>query len=213
MTVINNGVKFDGLEPPSKIISKKSIGLESHQTVLLCVGTLVPNKGHKVLLQSLSILLRNKGAISFQVLFLGDGPIRDEVDAEINKLGLSNYVRILGFKGDVFPYYKAADIVILPTLYEHFPWAVLEAMSVGTPVIASNIGGIPEIIDHEINGLLVPPNDPCALADAMERLMSSSELRRLLGEAARQKVKSKFTTEKMVRETEAVYEKVLKEIR
>ena len=208
VTVINNGIVLENKNNDYGSIQsiKESLGLDVRKTTLLCVGNLLPNKGHSVLLKALSEMLGRKSKYSFQVLFVGGGPLQETLNSEIESSGLSEYVKILGFKDDVFPYYVISDIVILPTLYEHFPWSVLEAMGMGKPVIASNIGGIPEIIDNEDNGLLVSPNDSYALSSAIERLLSEPKLRNSLGFAARQKVELKFSVQQMVRETESVYD-------
>jgi glycogen(starch) synthase len=125
------------------------------------------------------------------VLLVGDGPERPALERDVGRLGLGDRVRFLGFvPHDLVPAVLThADVLVLPSLYEELGTVLLEAMWVGLPIVASRTGGIPDVIEDGINGLLVPPGDPRVLAGAIDRLLGSPDLARRLAEAARQGAK------------------------
>jgi len=124
--------------------------------------------------------------------------------------GLEGAVRFLGLVDDVPAVLSALDLVVLPsTQREGFPLSLTEAAMAGCPAIASRLGGIPEVIEDRQTGLLVPPGDVAALTDAIVELLSSAELRRRFGEAARIRARARFTSEAMVDQVGAIYRAVL----
>jgi glycosyltransferase involved in cell wall biosynthesis len=116
----------------------------------------------------------------------GEGPERDELERRTGELGLDGRVRFLGSvsRDDVLRLFRAADASVLSSSWENFPHTVVEALAVGCPVLATAVGGVPEVVQDGVNGLLVRPDDPPALATAIERLFADRELRRRLAEAA-----------------------------
>lgn len=151
------------------------------------VGRLAPQKGVRTLVVA-AHLLKNHRA---QILLVGDGPERPALEREIRRLGVENRMHILGFvQHDRVPAVLAhADLLVLPSLYEELGTVLLEAMWSGLPVIASRTGGIPDVVTHEVNGLLVPPGDSEAMARAIDRVLGSPDLARRLGDAARERAK------------------------
>jgi glycogen(starch) synthase len=125
------------------------------------------------------------------VLLVGDGPERPALEREVGRLGLGDRVRFLGFvPHDRVPAILThADLLVLPSLYEELGTVLLEAMWVGLPIVASRTGGIPDVIEDGINGLLVPPGDPHTLAGAIDRVLGTPDLARRLAEAASQRAK------------------------
>ena len=154
---------------------------------IVFVGRLAPQKGVDVLVAA-TRLLQNPNA---QILLVGDGPERPALVREIRQLGVEDRVHLLGFvPHDRVPAVLAhADLLVLPSLYEELGTVLLEAMWTGLPVVASRTGGIPDVIDDGVNGLLVPPGDPEALAGAINRVLSSADMARRLGKAAREQAK------------------------
>jgi glycogen(starch) synthase len=148
------------------------------------VGRLAPQKGVRTLVE-VARLLKTPGV---QVLLVGDGPQRSRLEQEIQRLAVGDVVHLFGF----VPHERVpavlthADLLVLPSLYEELGTILLEAMWVGVPIVASRTGGIPDIIDDGVNGLLVVPGDPEALASAIDRLLADPDLARRLGEAARE---------------------------
>jgi L-malate glycosyltransferase len=173
--------------------------------VIVSVGSLVKNKGHHVLMEAVRMLCPEKPAI--KVLIAGDGPQRSALQDFVDRCGLSSTVMFVGVVKDVRQVLGAADIFVLPTVHrEGLSLAVLEAMQHGLPVIASRIGGVPELVDDGATGILVTPNDPHNLAQAISTLAHDNKLRRLMGESGRKKIDRLFRVERMVAQIESLYE-------
>ena len=151
---------------------------------LAFAGRLGPQKALGVALQAVAAVPDVSLAIA------GDGPERDELEQRVSTLGLRDRVHFLGAlsREDVLRLFRAADAVILSSSWENLPHTVLEALAVGTPVIATAVGGVPEIVRDGENGLLVPADDPVALAEAIRRLVSDDALRRRLADASPESV-------------------------
>jgi len=142
-------------------------------------------------------------------LVVGDGPLREELLCLADRLGLRERVRFLGHRADARELVGLLDVLVVPSLTEGTPLIVLEAMVAGVPVVASDVGGIPDQVRHDREGLLVPPDDTIALGDALLRLLRDPDRARRLGEAGRRRAGFEFSHAVMVRKIEAVYEAVL----
>jgi glycosyltransferase involved in cell wall biosynthesis len=142
-------------------------------------------------------------------LVAGDGPLREELLALAGRLGVGERVRFLGYRADARSLIGLLDVLVVPSLTEGTPLIVLEAMAAGIPVVASAVGGIPDQIRHDKDGLLVPAGDPAALADALLGLLQNPDRARSLGEAALRRADSEFNHATMVRRIEAVYRAAL----
>ncbi len=171
--------------------------------IVAFVGRLAPPKDVETLLQSL------KKVRSCKAIIVGDGPLRSSIKRSIYSLGLSNRVFLLGERNDVPSILASSDVFVLPSNWEGLPYTVIEAMMAGLPVVATSVGGVPELVEDGVTGFLVPRSDPEALAEALQRLIDDPELRERMGKAGRQKAMCEFTLDRMLRETEKVYEKVL----
>jgi glycosyltransferase involved in cell wall biosynthesis len=163
---------------PSKEDLRAELGLDGQ--VLAFAGRLVPQK-------SLDIALEAVAAVPGVTLAIaGDGPDRASLEARARDLALDSRVRFLGSvpRDTVLRLFRAADASLLSSSWENFPHTVVEALAVGTPVVATSVGGVPEVVRDGENGLLVAPGDPTALATAIETFFSDDALRRRLAEAA-----------------------------
>jgi glycosyltransferase involved in cell wall biosynthesis len=147
----------------------------------------------------------------FSALIVGDGPEREKLEKRVREVDLEGSVIFTGSQDNhqLPAFYADADIVAIPSLKEATSIAGLEAMASGRAVVATNVGGLPEIIGDEVTGLLVPPRDPEALSLAIIRLIASRELRQQLGQAARLRVETEFTWEHAVRQTTQAYERAI----
>ena len=146
------------------------------------------------------------GARAFLVL-VGEGPYRPVIEAKITQLGVQPWVRLAGFRDQVAPWFALMDVKVLASYAnEGVPQSLLQALAMARPVVGTTVGGIPEVIVDEETGLMVPPKDPRALAQAMARLMMDPDYRRELGRRGRQLVVERFSMEQMAAEIEAVYE-------
>jgi hypothetical protein len=173
--------------------------------VVLVCARLDEQKGHDVLLEAAARLP--------EVMFIlaGDGPERGRLEAQAAALGLTDRVRFLGQRDDVPALLGACDVFALPSLYEGSSLAVLEAMSAGCTVVTSDIPGTNELVIDGQTGLLTPPGDPGALADALRRTLSDPDRRRRLGDSARARVLAEFTADAMARSVTSVYAELLGE--
>ncbi|HKB68171.1 MAG TPA: glycosyltransferase family 4 protein [Pyrinomonadaceae bacterium] len=184
-------------------------GVPMDHCLILCPRRLVPKNGLEFLIESLPSIRRRFSDVS--VLIAGDGPEREKLETRVRELGLHDSVIFAGSRNnDELPeFYAAADIVAIPSLKEATSIAGLEAMASACAVVATNVGGLPEIIEDGVSGLLVPPHDPEALAQAITRLIESPGLRKQLGLAARARVEQKFTWEQVASETTRAYERAV----
>ncbi len=165
---------------------------------ILCIGTLHEVKGHTHLIEACR-LLRERN-IDFSCHFVGDGPDHAALTIQVASAGLSDHIHFEGrlTRQDVIAMLRRADVVVAPSVpsrdnrREGIPVVLMEAMSSGVPVIASDLSGIPELVEHEVSGLLVSPGDPAAIASAIERLARDPALRRRLGQGGRDKVQREF---------------------
>jgi glycosyltransferase involved in cell wall biosynthesis len=167
-------------------------------------------KGHLYLLEALSELIQ--GSAPAFLLLVGSGPKRVNIEEKVAALGLQDRVRLPGSQEAVAPWFSLMDAVVMSSYAnEGVPQAVLQAMAMGKPVVGTRVGGIPEVVIPEETGLLVPPRDPQALAQAMARLLADPGYGRRLGEGGRKLVVAKFSLEQMAQEVEAVYEAIWKQ--
>jgi L-malate glycosyltransferase len=179
--------------------------------VLLLVARLANEKGHRFLIQALPGLLAEWP--SLVCFFVGEGEYREVLVDLARKKGVDQSCRFVGARNDLVDWYAAADLVVLPSLSEGFPFAVLEALAMSRPVVATNVNGVPEIIHDGCTGLLVPPRNPEALEAALRTLLRDPYLATRLGTAGQQAVAVRFTAENMVQNTVKVIEEAMPGLR
>lgn len=201
-----NGIDFDrvslsGRDDRERIRREFSI---DDGFLLLVMARLHPEKGHHFLFEALCEV-RKKADRRIRLLVAGVGPFEAAYKAEVLKLGLEDIVSFLGFRKDPAALIAAADLVILPSVAEAFGLVLTEALYIGTPVVATNVGGIPEIVDDRIDGALVPPADSGVLAERIIELLNDEEQRSEMAGRGREKVLNRFRFEDMVRSYEAIY--------
>jgi len=185
--------------------SREKLGLPKNRKIILSVRRLVYKNGLDTLLESVPLVAQNHPDVLFVVA--GKGPSRKLIEDRVKELGIDNNVKLTGFVPDnLLPvYYDAADYFILPSASgEGLPLVLLEAMACGLPVIATAVGGTPEILKHMKNGVLVPPRNPEAMAEALSKLLSEG-LGPALGEEARRIVEDRFTWEENLRQLQKIY--------
>jgi len=203
VTVIYEGVDLAWIDELTPVETLKRPG----EILVGMVAHLSREKGHSTLLRAASTL-KDRFPETRYVL-VGDGDLRSELDSLTKALGIDSQVRFTGFRSDCEALMKQLDLFCLPSLSEGLSSAILAAMASSLPVVATRVGGIPELVIDEQTGLLVQPNDPDALAQALERLLSSSELRRLYGSEGRRRVEAHFTISRKLDETERFYSTLL----
>lgn len=167
------------------------------------LGRLEREKGFDLLLQAMAELP------AANLLLGGDGQAREALSAQVRELGLTERVTLTGFVADVPAFLSQIGMLVLPSRSEGLGLVLLEAMAAGRPVVASRVGGIPEVVADGETGLLVPPEEPGALAAAIGRLLADPAKALRMGEAGRRRVQSLFSAERMAREMAALYEELM----
>ena len=170
---------------------------------LAIVGRLIPIKGHDVLLRALSAVRRERPDLTLDVV--GDGPLEEQLRATADELGLGDAVTFSGRISPVAPAFEAAEVVVVPSFGEGFGMVALEAMERGRPVIASAVGGLPEIVDDGRTGVLVPPGDVDALAAAIRDLTASPARTAAMGAAGRARAIEQFSQDRCTDRTLELY--------
>jgi glycosyltransferase involved in cell wall biosynthesis len=194
MVVIHCGVRMEDHQMPFLPTSPPE-----DPFTILCVASLNEVKGHRYLVEAARHL--KESGEDFLCRLVGDGPLRDRLAGQISEAGLEKEFVLHGAlpRGEVARRMRRADAAVLPSVMtsrgdrEGIPVALMEAMATGLPAVASDISGIPELVEDGRTGLLVPPRESRALADALHRLMEDPELRRKFGQRGREKVREEFT--------------------
>lgn len=207
--VVHTGLDLDAMGTlPSKDDARRKLGVPADVFVVGTVSRIYVEKGHAYLLQAAAKLVESHPEL--HLLIVGDGPLRPALQAEANVLGISGRVTFTGFCDDLPAAYAAMDVFALPSILEEgFPTVSLEAQAMGLPVVASDLGGTHETIDLGNTGLLVPPRDAEALADAFHQLATDTPRREEMSRAARAWIASRFTLDDMIAGVAAAYEKAL----
>jgi glycosyltransferase involved in cell wall biosynthesis len=168
-----------------------------------------PAKGHEDLLNALALLRSQHPALLFCCLFIGEGELREPLQAQVQALGLQGTVVFAGLRRDVPRLLAALDVMVMPSRWEGLPMALLEAMACARAVVATRVGGIPDVVVDGEHGLLVSPQDPPALAQALARVIEAPALRQQLGHAAREVVLQRFDAQRTSGAYEALYAQAL----
>ena len=176
---------------------------------IVSVGRLTPEKGHQYLIEALHLLNTRFNRKNFTATILGDGALRAELVESVNHYDLADRIQLPGFCDDIFPVLSAAHLFVLPSLHESSPNALIEAMGVGLPCIASSVGGVLDLIDDQKNGLLVQPQSSEVLAEAIDSLLTNQELAVYLGRNAKRKIEEMFDSDRSIQQLEAVYQECL----
>jgi glycosyltransferase involved in cell wall biosynthesis len=201
LMVLYNGVpEPELLDTPDIATLKKELGIPEGFRVIGCVASLAPHKGHRYLLEAF------KKIDNAYLLLIGDGSLRGELEKMASNYGISERVIFAGYKKDVTPYIQLMDIVVLPSSErEGLGISIIEAMALSKPVVATNIGGIPELVEDGRTGILVKPKDSDALTEAINRLLKSPELMRKLSVNGRKRYLKIFTLNQMIEKIEELY--------
>ena len=198
-----------GREPQARAALREKLGIDPASKVILLVGRLSREKDHQTLLQAVSDLVARQ--IDAHLLLVGDGPERPAIQAAIRQLRLEGRVTLTGQVPSAEPYYGAADICVLSSLSEGSPNALLEGMAARVPVVATAVGGVPEIATDQQNALLVPARNRARMAEALAALATDQALAARLADAAYQRILTAYTPGLRVRRLIEIYRSVLQE--
>lgn len=184
---------------------RSEFGLRPDEVVFIAVGNLSERKGHIVLLRALQRVRDDGCAVPWRLIIAGEGPERARLETFVSEAGLGGLVHLPGHRADVDDLQAAAHVMVMPSLWEGLPLAVLEGMFAGNAVVASSASGIPEAVRDGQDGFLVPAGDHEVLAGVLRRLLEQPELRAGLGASARDRARSRFSVQRMMDEYELLY--------
>jgi sugar transferase (PEP-CTERM/EpsH1 system associated) len=202
--IIPNGIDLqDFARLPGRRQARAALKLPPDRVLVGTVARLDPVKRLDVLLRAMGSLL------DVYAIIVGDGPERTQLEALTKRSGLAGRVHFAGHQEDILPWLAALDVFVLSSDWEGMSNALLEAMAAGLPVVATTVGGTPEVVVDGVTGLLVPPRDPAALAGALATLVCDTALRGKMGQAGRERVAQCFSVEWMVEQTQTLYEHIL----
>jgi len=205
------GFEFEDLRPTltthERTGLRKTMGVDGDGPLLAVVARLSRDKGHRYLLEAIP-RVRNEWP-GLRVVFVGIGPLSDELVTLAAELGLSETVSFLGVRGDAHRIIEASDLVVHPSLTEAFCNVIIEAMALERPLVATDVSGASEQIDAGITGHLVPPGDPLALSAAILKILSDPEAAARMASEARRRVVQRFSFPRMMRIYEETYVSVL----
>lgn len=194
--VIKNGINLH------RCIEKKNYEIKDGAKIIH-IGRFEEPKNHLLIVNAFSKLIQDNQFRNIKLLLIGTGSLLNEIKSKITELELMDNIKIIEGKSSCFLDLHNADIFILPSKWEGMPMTLIEAMGTGLPCIASNVGGIPDMVSHSFDGLLIEPNEEC-LIDAIKKLVNDTELRIKLGENAKNHAK-RFSSEIMAKEYIGIY--------
>lgn len=209
LKTIYNGIDVADFNKDKGNYTKAALGLNDNSLVIGSVANFFPNKGLHYLIKGVSELVKRHPNLA--LLLVGDGPLRNELIEETKEFNLTNKVFFLGHVDNVSHVLKLFDIFVLPSLKEGFPWAILEAMAAKKAIVATKVGGIPEMIVDGESGVLIKPGDIESLVRKTHDLLADPQLRDELGEHAQKRVAQEFTLKRMIQETESFYQELIRE--
>jgi glycosyltransferase involved in cell wall biosynthesis len=207
--VVHNAIDSNEATPQiSRNEIRQRYGLTPAHKVIGVIGRLSPEKGQMIFLKAMEKTAR--GIPGVKALIVGDGPDRAALEAFCRGKGLSDHVLFLGYQKRIADLYQALDLLVLPSLSEGLPNTLLEAMTFGVAVLATTVGGVPEVVQNG-NGMMVPPNDPEALAERMVELLGQDALRHAIGLKGKNSLYPRFAPHTRVRQITGLYEELLSE--
>ena len=209
--VIPNGVHlatYNVTTDENRIVLKESLGLAKDVKIMTSVGWLKPVKGHQYLLEGFSLFIKENSQKWILVL-LGEGELEKELKEQAVRLCISDYVIFAGFQDNVQDWLGASDLMVSATLSEGLSNALIEATATGLPIVATNVGGNPEVVEHGFNGLLVDKENSLALSTAMDKIVSNNEDYIEMCKNSRIKAERDFSNDAMVSRLEHLYEQLI----
>jgi glycosyltransferase involved in cell wall biosynthesis len=201
---IHSGVDVEKFKqvPTGAVEKKRSLGLDQNGLVVGFIGWLLPIKGPMHLLKAMKDVWQDH--LDTILVFIGKGDLDVDLRAEALKTSANGRINFLGWRNDIDEIMPLFDIFVLPSLNEGMGRVLVEAMAAGKPIVASNVGGIPDLVKHDHNGLLVPPGDEKALAAAIRQLINYPEKAKMMGQRGQQ-LCHQFSVESMAEKIDALY--------
>lgn len=207
IVTVHEGVDLQHVADAPPVSLHETFWLPHGAPVVLNVAALVPHKGQRYLVDAFASVVR--AVPDARLVILGQGELHESLVKQIHNLGLDRHVLLPGFRTDVLSLMKTADIFVMSSTMEGLGTSLLDAMGCARPIVATDTGGIPEVVVDDETGLLVPPRHADALADALITLLKDEERARRYATAGYERVHRRFSVDHMVRETIGVYEELI----
>lgn len=208
IVVIPNGINLRRFAHIDRQAFRREIGVPEDVPLLGVIGRLHPQKGHEDLLAALS-RLREHGTV-FRCAIVGSGELYESIAAQIAARDLQSFVTLTGQRSDIANVLGGIDVFVMSSRWEGLPMALLEAMATGKAIVSTSVGGIPSVVTPGHDGLLVPPEKPEELADALLKVVTDAGLRKTLGENAKRTAEAKYSASTVARRYEALYAEALR---
>lgn len=206
MTVIHNGIGIEENQSCNSELVKRDLGVKDNDFIVGIVGRIDDNKGHIYFIRAAQSILKSRKDVHF--LIVGNGPMENELKAFCRENDLEEHIHFLGFQDNILAYLSLMDILVIASSSEGIPYTLLESMAKGIPVIATNVGGIPEVIQNGVSGLLVPPRDSGAMGACIMTLLYDEPLRKRLSGKGLEILNRHFSQESMVQSTLKFYQNI-----
>jgi glycosyltransferase involved in cell wall biosynthesis len=203
---VHEGIDLDHVLAAPAVNVHEAFWLPHGAPVIGNVAALVPHKGQRHLVEAAHLVVQQIPDARFVIL--GEGELREHLERQVREYHLEKHVLLPGFRADVLGCLKGFDIFAMSSVTEGLGTSLLDAMACSKPIVATSAGGIPEVVEDGVNGLMVAPRDHHAMAQAMVRLLGDRSLRKRMGAAGLARLLERFTVEKMVAGTAAVYARV-----
>lgn len=203
---VHEGIDVDRVVATPAVNVHEALWLPHHAPLVGNVAALVPHKGQRYLVDAAHLLMRS--IPDTRVVIFGEGELREHLEHLVHEHHLEKHVLLPGFRTDIIGCIKGLDVFVMSSVTEGLGTSLLDAMACARPIVATRTGGIPEVVEDGVTGILVPPRDPAALAGALEALLTDAPRREQLAAAGFERVRQRFTVERMVAETAGVYERI-----
>jgi glycosyltransferase involved in cell wall biosynthesis len=210
IVTVHEGIDVERVEHVEPASVHAEFWLPTHAPVVGNIGALVPHKGQRHFIDAAALVVRDVPDARFVVL--GEGELRETLEHQVKHLHLERHVFLPGFRADVLALLKGFDVFVMSSETEGLGTSILDAMACAKPVIGTNAGGIPEVVEHDVTGFVVPTHDAKAMAAAIVALLRDPKRRARMGAAGLARVRERFTVEKMVGGTLGVYERAIREM-
>lgn len=214
VAILPNGVEIDSFDAPpltSRAALRAAFGIPATAPLAIAVCVLRPEKGLDVLLQALPAVIRS--VPDAHLLIVGDGPEMDRLTAMAQAENLSERVHFAGYRTDIPDLLRAADVFVLPTLFDAQPTVIMEAMAARLPVVSTTFAGVPDMVDTGVHGTLVAPGDVSALAEALIGMLGDPVRAKAIGEAGRRRAEVEFSMDGQIEKLAALYDRLIAEHR
>jgi glycosyltransferase involved in cell wall biosynthesis len=200
---VHEGIDVEHVESAARVNVHEVFWLPHHAPIVGNVAALTPHKGQRYLIDAAHLVVQEVPDARFVIL--GEGELREHLERQVREYRLEKHVLLPGFRTDVLGCIKGFDLFVMSSVTEGLGTSLLDAMACSKPIVATDAGGIPEVVDHGVTGTVVPARDPRAMATAIVALLSDENRRQTMGDAGLARVKARFTVERMVAATAKVY--------